>query len=200
MKETVMQPNSKEIVEMENSKVGFLRQVTTDKPINCAVDGIPIACGIFNPPYIVKRNIIFLNKDKTATVIYNMDIFDDTYNIQQPKAMTEIKKEDEFIKTEPRRPKSGHIYNHILNNANQWYEIKIPDIGILSWSLRLRENHNLLYSYDPSHATYSTLKSGETLTEDTSPNKGINAIYVMCETAETIVEFEVWTDGNYKKY
>jgi hypothetical protein len=124
----------------------------------------------------------------------------------QPTPMQEIKsnpipiemteKKEEFVKTYPRRPKTVQIQNPILNKANRWYEINIPE-NILAWSLRLREDQDLLYSYDPSQATYATLPAGETLTEDTSPNRGINAIYVSCATAGVTVEFEIWTDGYY---
>lgn len=105
-------------------------------------------------------------------------------------------KEGEFVRTYERRPKRGLVENYHLNDPNTWYKIEIPH-NILVWSLRLRQEQNLHYTYEPSHATYMTLNAGETLSEDTSPNRGIRAIYVQCDTANSIAEFEVWTDGYY---
>ncbi len=98
---------------------------------------------------------------------------------------------DTVIKTEETRPTTASIINHHLNNANQWYEIKLPRDAI-TWQLRCRNDYNVLYSYSPTHTTYFTLRSGEVLSADTSPNAEINAVYLMCETAEVVCELEVW--------
>jgi len=96
-----------------------------------------------------------------------------------------------IVKTEEIRPTTAHIINHHLNNANQWYEIKLP-MDLITWQLKARGNYELLYSYSPEHQTYMTLATGDILSADTSPNKNINAIYVMCQTAGVIAELEVW--------
>jgi hypothetical protein len=105
-------------------------------------------------------------------------------NIPQPQLPQEVK-------TEEIRPTTAHIINHNLNNANTWYEIKLPQDAI-TWQLKARGNYELLYSYSPTHQTYMTLTKGDVLSADTSPDKNINAVYVMCNTAGVVAELEVW--------
>jgi len=195
MESIIVKPNSEKTIKIDAGKVGFLWEIISNTTVWVEIDGIPTKCGQFNPPYLVTRKLV-VKTSSQSNITYKMEVFDDMWGEKSSNVVTETDKYGDFMKTEPRRPKSGHIQNYVLNTANHWYEINIPK-NVLSWSLRLRENYNLLYAYDPSHVTYSTLQSGETVTEDTSPNKGINAIYVMCETAGTTVEFEVWIDGNY---
>ena len=97
----------------------------------------------------------------------------------------------EPMKTQESPPKTADILNHHLNEANRWYEIKL-DRNLLTWQIRARQNVDILYSYSPTHATYFTLRSGEVLGADVSPNKDINAVYVMSATAGTIIELEFW--------
>ena len=97
----------------------------------------------------------------------------------------------EVVKTEEVRPAKPHIINHHLNNANQWSEIKIPR-DVVTWQIKARGNHELLYSYSPTHQTYMTLVVGNVLSADTAPNTDIDAVYVMCETAGVIAELEIW--------
>lgn len=100
---------------------------------------------------------------------------------------------EQVIKTEEKRPRHPHIINHKLTTADKWYEIKLPAEGVKTWSLGLRENQDLKYSFEPSHSTYVTLKKGATLSEDTAPND-IHAIYVTCATAAVTVELELWSE------
>ena len=113
---------------------------------------------------------------------------------EQIKASIQNVKVDPIIKTEEKRPIRPHIINHKLTNADQWYEIKLPPKGLKAWSLNLRENQDLLYSFEPSGSTYKTLKKGATLNEDTTPEGlDIHAIYVQCATADVTVELELWS-------
>ena len=107
-------------------------------------------------------------------------------NIKIPTQTQEV-----VVKTEETRPTTASMINHNLNNANQWYEIKLSR-NLVTWQIRARGEHDLLYSYSPAHQNYFTLSSGDTLSSDTSPNTDINAIYVMCETAGVVVEMECW--------
>ena len=109
---------------------------------------------------------------------------------QSMRAASPIQKEV-IVKTEESRPTTAHIINHHLNNANTWYEIKLPR-DLITWQFKARGNYELLYSYSPAHENYMTLTIGDVLSADTSPNKNINAIYVMCQTAGVIAELEVW--------
>ena len=102
--------------------------------------------------------------------------------------------EEPFIKTEERAPRTPHIINYNLHNANSWYEINFPK-NVISWQLKTRGDHEVRYSFEPSHSTYMTLPAGGILAEDTSPNMDIKAIYVMSETAEIVVEVELWLEG-----
>lgn len=96
------------------------------------------------------------------------------------------------VATEETRPIWPHIINHNLTEANRIYEIKIPREGLRVWSLRCRDDVNIHYSFEPSFSTYMTLDSGETVNQDTSPNKSIYAIYVRCATPNVTVELELW--------
>lgn len=95
------------------------------------------------------------------------------------------------VETEEVRSTRPHMINHSLNEANKWYEIKLP-VDAVTWQLKTRGNYDLSYSFEPSHSTYITLTRGSVLTENTAPNMSIGAIYVMCETAGVIAELEVW--------
>lgn len=103
-------------------------------------------------------------------------------------------KEIRPTRTEEIRPTRPHIINHYLSNANTWYEIKLP-IDNRTWQLKARGNYDLLYSFEPSASTYMTLVRGSVLSENTAPNRNINAIYVMCETAGVTVELELWRNN-----
>ena len=95
------------------------------------------------------------------------------------------------VKTEERRPSHPlPIINHVLNTANQWYEIKFPPGGVKAWSLRLRESNDMNYKYD-SGSTYKTLSAGGEISQDTFPTP-IKSIFVRCDTANVTVELEVW--------
>ncbi len=99
---------------------------------------------------------------------------------------------DVIVRTEETRPTKAHIVNHHLNNANEWYRVEIPR-NVVTWQLRMRENVDIKYSYSPSHQTYFSLKSGEILSADVAPNQTLNAVWIVCETANKIAELETWT-------
>lgn len=99
----------------------------------------------------------------------------------------------DYAKTEEARPRFPHIINHYLKDADVWYEIKFPRVGVKAWALRCRTNHDINYCFEPSHSTYMTLTKGATLTEDTAP-EGVNAIYIKCSAAEVTIELELWRE------
>ncbi len=99
-----------------------------------------------------------------------------------------------IVKTEEKRPRHPHIVNHSIHEANKWYEIKLPRNNVQAWSLRLRENYNINYCFEPSVSTYMTLSAGGTLNEDTAPD-GIHAIYVRTAEADVTIELELWRDA-----
>jgi len=98
----------------------------------------------------------------------------------------------EVVKTEETRPTTAHMINHHLNNANQWYEIKLSR-DLITWQIRARGKYDLKYSYSPTHQNYFTLSKGDVLSADTSPNSDLNAIWVCCETSGVVCELECWT-------
>jgi len=112
--------------------------------------------------------------------------------IKPTKEVKEVKE----VKTEEKRPIYSHIINHYLNEAGKWYEIKLEP-EIVTWQLKARGNYELKYCFEPTHSTYMTLSSGDVLSEDTVPNREINAIYVMSETAGIVVEVEIWRYDEY---
>ena len=95
----------------------------------------------------------------------------------------------EPIKTEETRPTVAHIVNHNIK-ANVWTEIKFPK-NMGAWQMSCRDDYEIQYCFEPSASTYKTLKSGGIVSEDTSPDKSINAIYVRC-VYDTIIEIEIW--------
>ena len=97
----------------------------------------------------------------------------------------------QVVKTLEVPPKTADILNHHLNNANQWYEIKLNK-DMVVWQLRCRQNYDINYSYSPSATTFFTLRAGEVLSADTSPNKTLNAVWVRCATSNVIIEIEFW--------
>ena len=94
-------------------------------------------------------------------------------------------------KTEEVRPTKPHIINHILTNADVWYEIRLPE-DVVTWQLRARGDYDLEYSFEPSQTTTMILPSGAVLNENTAPNMSIRAIYVMSGTAGSQVDIEMW--------
>jgi len=104
------------------------------------------------------------------------------YSMQQQKA--------EPVETEEVAPTKPHIMNHILTNADTWYQIPIPK-DIRTWSMNARGTYDITYSFEPSHATYRTLFSGMFLDSDTSPNN-ISEIYVSSGTAGAVVEISMF--------
>ena len=94
-------------------------------------------------------------------------------------------------KTEEVRPTRPHIINHILTDADTWYEIKLPE-DVVTWQMRARGDYDLEYSFESSQATTMVLPSGSVLNENTSPNMSIRAIYVRSGTAASQVDLEMW--------
>lgn len=186
MEKIAVKPNSKETVRIENGKVGFLWQVNANSPIRCSVDGVPIECGIFNPPYLVKRGVTFISTKK-STVSYDIEIRDDIY---EPDEEPMVNK-DIAVETKEVRPTVPHIINHILTDADVWYEIRLPP-DTKAWSLKTRGRHEILYSFEPSQSTYVTLERGTILDSDTAPNQSIRAVYIKSEEAGVVVEIHVW--------
>ena len=101
----------------------------------------------------------------------------------------------EPVITEEIRPKTPYIINHNLTVANRWYEIKIP-INTVVWSITIRGNHEIQYSYSPTHQTFRTLRAGEVLEADTAPKdieqSEYGSIFVMSTEGNVIVELEYW--------
>jgi len=95
----------------------------------------------------------------------------------------------EPLKTEEVRPTTAHMINHHIK-ANVWTEVKFPK-NLGAWQMSCRDNYDIHYCFEPSASTYKTLKAGAIVSEDTSPDKSINAIYIRCENS-TIVEIELW--------
>ena len=177
----ILTPGEQKTVAVPRGKVGFLWEVKASAPVACVVDGMPVGCGLFNPPFVVKSGVL-LNANVKSDVSYRMDLYDD---FKETHAETQAAA-GETVKTEDVAPTKPHIMNHVLNDANTWYEIPIPK-DIKTWSMNARGAYDILYSFEPSHSTYRTLFSGTFIDSDTAPNS-INKIYVSCATAGAVVE------------
>ncbi len=112
-----------------------------------------------------------------------------TRNIKIPSQKQEV-----VIKTQEKRPQHPHIVNYSVHEANRWYEIKLPRLGVLAWNLRLREEYNINYCFEPSASTFMTLSLGASLSQDTAP-EGIHSIYIRCATADVTIELELWREA-----
>ena len=108
---------------------------------------------------------------------------------RQIKIPSSLPTTQEPVKTEEARPTTAHIINHSIK-ANIWTEIKFPR-DLEAWQMSCRDNFEIQYCFEPSASTYKTLRAGAIVSEDTSPNKDINAVYVRCASS-TIIEIELW--------
>lgn len=180
-------------VSIPGHYVGFLNYLSVEGlEAECFVDGEKIKTGVLQPPYIVREHVACFGENKggpkKAKVKYGLEVYFDIYG--RPPLVPE-KKEEEVVKVDEKRPIYSHIINHNLNEPNRWYEIKLePDV--VTWQLRVRGSHELSYAFDPTHANFMTLDAGEKVSEDTVPNRDINAIYVMCPDMGVVVEMEIW--------
>lgn len=196
-------------LQMPKNYVGFLYYIANDYfPMKLNIDGEEININgiiasidspqLYDPPYIVKEFIKVSAKNETAeekTISFYADgIAYSVLTIGEETLITEMKTkmtEPPPLKTQETPPTSADILNHHLNEANKWYEIKLPR-DLITWQIRCRTNQDILYSYSPTHQNYFTLSAGDVLSSDTSPNTDINAVYVMCETAGVVCELEFW--------
>ncbi len=143
-----------------------------------------IALGFFAFMTIIAIGLLYLLKKEPIPTTTAQTAQPQQVYIPQPVSQG-------VVKTQEVRPTTAHMINHHLNNANQWYEIKLSR-NLKNWQIRCRGEYDLLYSYSPAHQNYFTLSSGDVLSSDTSPNADLNAIYVMCETSGVVVEMEIW--------
>ena len=95
-----------------------------------------------------------------------------------------------LLKTVEKRPDKPHIINHVLNDADTWYKIKLPR-NLLAWTLKTRGSYEINYAFSPNPAVYMTLERGTILDQDTSP-ENLNEIHVRSATAGITIEMEVW--------
>ena len=109
------------------------------------------------------------------------------YNIKLPNVI--LPPQEPFVPTEEKRPTTAHIINHHIK-ANIWAEIKMPR-DMEAWQMSCRDDYDVYYCFEPSASTYKTLKAGAIVSEDTSPNKTLNSIYLRCAN-DTIIEIELW--------
>ena len=208
----VVQPG--ETIEIFNLKmpknyIGFLYYMGNDSfPMKLNIDGEEINIDgiispidspkLYDPPFIVKDFIKVSAKNETEeekTISFYADgIAYSVLTISEETLISEMKTkmtEPPPLKTQETPPTTADILNHHLNNANEWYEVKL-DRQLITWQIRARQNVDIQYSYSPTQSTFFTLKSGEVLGADVSPNSNINAVYVRSATAGTIIELEFW--------
>ena len=197
--------------ELPENYIGFLYYLANNYyPLKLDIDGekmdikgiiAPInSPKLFDPPFIVKKYITATASNTTEeskTIKFYADgVVYSVLTASEKAVIGEIKKkitELPPVRTEEKRPRKPHIINHRLTIANRWYEIKLPVEGLKVWKLKCRTSNDILYSFESSASTYSTLSAGETLSEDTAP-EGSHAIYVRCATANVTVELELWRE------
>jgi len=130
--------------------------------------------------------IVISKKDEVTAPQYVVPV---EHHAQMP-----VEREDgrEYIKTAEVEPSLSHIINHIVSQ-NVWASIPIPsDISV--WAMKSRNQRLLYYSFDPSHATYSSVYAGMVLTSSTAPDK-TREIYVMSPNGNDTIELELWKYG-----
>jgi len=196
-------------LQIPKNYIGFLYYIANDSfPMKLNIDGEEVDISViiapidspklYDPPYIIK-NYIKVNTTNTTQESKTISFYADgiaysVLTIGEETLISEMKTkftETPPVKVEDLPPSTADILNHHLNEANKWYEVKL-DRQLITWQIRARQSVDIHYSYSPTQSTYFTLKSGEVLGADVSPNSNINAIYVRSVTAGTIVELEFW--------
>lgn len=202
-------------LDMPKNYIGFLYYLANDYfPLKLNIDGEEIdvkqiispidSPKLFNPPFIIKEFIKVSVTNETAESrkisFYADGIAYSVLTISEETLINEIRGEKGTLSqatiTPPINvkeiiPTKADILNHNLHDANKWYEIKLPR-DLVTWAITVRGSHEIKYSYSPSHQTYRTLRAGEILEADTSPDAEINAIYVMSEEGDVVCELEIW--------
>lgn len=202
-------------LQMPKNYIGFLYYMANDSfPMKLNIDGEEIdikeiiapidSPKLYDPPYIVKNSIKVSAKNETQEekkISFYIDgIAYSVLTIGEETLISEMKGKTEELSqatiTSPVNvkeiiPTTAHIINHNLHNANEWYEVKLSH-KLVTWQIRARGNHEIKYSYSPTHQTWMSLSAGDVLSSDTSPNADLNAIWVSCETQNVIVELECW--------
>ena len=201
-------------LEMPKNHIGFLYYMANDYfPLKLNIDGGEIDINqiiapidspkLFDPPYLVEKfiKVSATNKGEGRKIKFYADgIAYSILTVSEETFIKEIKGEKEVlsqatvgppVNVKEIIPTKAHIINHNLHNANEWYEIKLPR-DVVVWSITVRGSHEINYSYSPTHQTYRTLRAGESLEADTSPNAEISAVYVMSTEGNVVVELEVW--------
>lgn len=203
-------------LEMPKNHIGFLYYMANDYfPLKLNIDGEEIFINeiiapidspkLFDPPYLIEKFIKVSATNKTTEGkkigFYVDGVAYSILTVSEETFINEIKGEKELlsqatvglpINVKELIPTTAHIINHNLHNANEWYEIKLSR-NLVTWAITVRGSHEIQYSYSPAHQTYRTLRSGEILEADTSPNKTLNAIYVMSTEGNVVCELECWT-------
>ena len=203
-------------LEMPKNHIGFLYYMANDYfPLKLFIDDEKIDINeiiapidspkLFDPPYLIEKFIKVSATNKTAESrkmrFYADGVAYSILTVSEETFIKEIKGEKEVLSqttvTPPLNvkeiiPTTAHIINHNLHDANKWYEIKLSR-NLVTWLIRARGNHEIKYSYSPTHQTWRTLASGEILSADVSPNAELNAVYVMSEEGGIVVELETWT-------
>lgn len=202
-------------LEMPKNHMGFLYYMANDYfPLKLIIDGEEIDINqiiapidspkLFDPPYLVEKfiKVSTTNKGEGRKMRFYADgVAYSILTVSEETFINEIKGEKEGlsqatvdppINVKEVIPTKAHIINHNLHNANEWYEIKLSH-NLVTWLIRARGSHEIKYSYSPTHQTWRTLASGEVLTADVSPNAELNAVYVMSEEGDIVVELETWT-------
>lgn len=202
-------------LEMPKNYIGFLYYLANDYfPLKLNIDEEVVNVNImaasigspklFDPPYVVNKYIKVRAKNETTEAkkisFYADGIAYSALTVSEEIFIKEIKGEKEELSqatlTPPVNvkeiiPTTAHIINHNLNEANRWYEIRIPR-DVVTWAITVRGSHEIRYSYSPTHQTYRTLRAGEILEADTSPSDTLNAVWVVSEEGGVVVELEVW--------
>ncbi len=202
-------------LEMPKNYIGFIYYLANGYfPLKLNIDGEVVDVNImvasigspklFDPPYVVNKSIKVSAKNETTapkTISFYADgIAYSALTISEEIFIKEIKGEKEELSqatlTSPVNvkeiiPTTAHIVNHNLNEADKWYEIRIPR-DVVTWAITIRGSYEVKYSYSPTHQTYRTLRAGEILEADTAPSHTLNAIWVMSEDGGVVVELEVW--------
>lgn len=203
-------------LEMPKNYIGFLYYLANDYfPLKLNIDGEEIEIKemiapidspkLFDPPFVVNKFIKVSATNETTESrkisFYADGVAYSILTISEETFINEIKGEKEELSqatiTPPVNvkeiiPTTAHVINHNLHEANKWYEIKLSH-NLVTWQIRARGNHEIKYSYSPTHQTFMTLGSGEVLSADVSPNAELNAVYVMSEKGNIVVELETWT-------
>lgn len=85
----------------------------------------------------------------------------------------------------------GRIQNVELDSKDEIYPVVLPQ-GTRSYTIKTRGNTEFKIGFDSELATYTTIPSGSSESEDDIFSEGPITLYVQCEKDTEVLEAKYW--------